>query len=88
MARTNWHTHPTGQILIVTSGVGYYQEKCKPVQIIGEGDVVKIPMAAEHWHGASYDSELVDLAIIPGNPKVGTHRMKPVTDQEYDKPGG
>src|SRR5512133_1668370 len=43
-ARTNWHKHPGGQILLVTDGTGYYQEKGKPAQLIQKGDVVKIPL--------------------------------------------
>jgi quercetin dioxygenase-like cupin family protein len=53
-ARTNWHRHSTGQILLVTDGVSYYQEKDKPIEVIREGDVVKIAKGAEHWHGASH----------------------------------
>ncbi|MEJ7558822.1 MAG: carboxymuconolactone decarboxylase family protein [Pedobacter sp.] len=83
-ARTNWHIHPTGQILVVTSGTGYYQEKGKPVQVIREGDLVKIPFNTEHWHGASHDSEMVHLAIVPGKPETGTFWLKPVNDAEYD----
>jgi len=83
-ARTNWHSHPTGQILIVTSGIGYYQEKGKPVQLIKEGDVIKIPLNKEHWHGASHDTEMVHIAIVPGKPETGTYWLNPVTDKEYD----
>jgi 4-carboxymuconolactone decarboxylase len=83
-ARTNWHIHPTGQILVVTSGTGYYQEKGKPLQVIREGDVVKIPLNTEHWHGASHESEMVHLAIVPGKPETGTFWLKPVSDAEYD----
>ena len=52
-ARSNWHTHPSGQILIVTSGVSYHQIKGQPRQTIKKGDVVKCPANVEHWHGAS-----------------------------------
>src|SRR5688572_1270379 len=52
-ARSNWHTHPSGQILIITDGMGYHQLKGQPVQIIRKGDVVKCPPNVEHWHGAS-----------------------------------
>src|SRR5882672_8578789 len=51
-ARNNWHTHPGGQILIVTDGIGYYQEKGNPIQLLRKGDVVKILPGIEHWHGA------------------------------------
>ncbi len=64
-ARTNWHKHPAGQILLVTEGKGYYQEKDKPVQLIQKGDVVKIPPDTEHWHGAAPNSGLTHIAINP-----------------------
>ncbi|HMI08332.1 MAG TPA: cupin domain-containing protein [Flavobacterium sp.] len=50
-ARNNWHTHPGGQILIVTDGIGYYQEKGKTIQLLHKGDVVKILPDVKHWHG-------------------------------------
>ena len=64
-ARNNWHTHSGGQILIVTDGSGYYQEKGKPIQLIRKGEVVNIPPEVEHWHGASHDSELTHIAVKP-----------------------
>lgn len=63
--RTTWHTHNNGQILIVTEGVGYYQEKGKPFQVIKEGDVVQIPVDIVHWHGASKDKAMRHIAIVP-----------------------
>src|SRR6266542_2045788 len=56
-ARTFWHTHPKGQVLIVTEGEGWYQEKGKPAQAIKKGNVVNIPENTEHWHGASANSK-------------------------------
>lgn len=82
-ARTNWHTHPYGQILIVTEGVGYYQEKGKPVQIINVGDVVKIPVDVEHWHGATQNSPMTHIAIIPSD-KNGAVWMTAVSDEDYN----
>jgi 4-carboxymuconolactone decarboxylase len=83
-ARTNWHRHPYGQILIVTEGIGYYQEKGKPIQVIKTSDVVKIPVNVEHWHGASHHSAMTHIAIVPSDQN-GTIWLKPVTDTEYDK---
>jgi 4-carboxymuconolactone decarboxylase len=84
-ARTNWHRHSTGQILIVVAGVGYYQEKGKPIEIIREGDVVKIGKGVEHWHGASYNSSMTHTAIVPDAENDKTEWLKPVTDDEYNK---
>jgi quercetin dioxygenase-like cupin family protein len=62
-ARTNWHSHQGGQILLVTSGRGYYQEKDKPKQIIRAGDIVKCPPNVLHWHGATPTDSMVHIAI-------------------------
>src|SRR3954470_4029869 len=62
-ARTNWHTHPKGQILLVIEGNGFYQEKGKPAQSIKKGDVVIIPEDLEHWHGASATAGMTHIAI-------------------------
>jgi quercetin dioxygenase-like cupin family protein len=52
-ARSAWHTHPAGQRLIVTSGVGLTQQEGQPVQVIRTGDVVSCPAGVKHWHGAA-----------------------------------
>lgn len=52
-ARSAWHTHPAGQRLIVTSGVGLTQQEGKPVQVIRAGDVISCPADVKHWHGAA-----------------------------------
>ncbi|WP_035673140.1 cupin domain-containing protein [Flavobacterium sp. 83] len=83
-ARNNWHTHPGGQILIVTDGTGYYQEKDKPIQLIQRGDVVKIPADVKHWHGASVDSPLTHIAITASTPKGAVDWLERVTDEEYN----
>jgi len=84
-ARSNWHTHPSGQILIITDGVGYHQIKGQPVQIIRKGDVVKCPPNVEHWHGASADTGLQQLYIVPNTEKGVVNWLQPVTDEEYNK---
>ena len=83
-ARNNWHTHPGGQILIVTDGIGYYQEKSKPVQLLRKGDVVNIPPDVEHWHGASHDNEFTHLAVNPNTQKGIVVWLERVTDDEYN----
>jgi len=61
--RNNWHTHPAGQILLVTDSSGFYQEKNKPARLLTKGDVVIIPSHVEHWHGAAKDSSFTHIVI-------------------------
>lgn len=84
-ARNNWHKHPGGQILLVTGGIGYYQEEGKPARVIRDGDVVKINPDVKHWHGATPDSWLVHIAVITNPPKGDAEWLEPVTDEEYNK---
>lgn len=83
-ARNRWHKHPGGQILLVTDGVGYYQERGQTKKILRKGDVIKCPPNVEHWHGASTGSHFSHLAI--GNSeKEAVVWLLPVTDEEYLK---
>ena len=82
-ARTNWHKHSGGQILLVTAGEGRYQEKGKDIQILKKGDVVKIPPNVEHWHGASPDSEFAHISIEPNIPNNETTWLEAVSDEQY-----
>ena len=82
-ARTKWHLHPGGQILLVTDGVGYYQEKGSPKRILRKGDAVKCPPNIPHWHGASTDNYFVQLAVT-NNHKGATVWLDAVTDEEYN----
>ena len=82
-ARTKWHSHPGGQILLATEGTGYYQEKGSSKRLLRKGDVVKCPSNIAHWHGASHDSHFVQVAIT--NAREGaTVWLHPVTDEEYN----
>ena len=81
-ARTKWHTHPAGQIILAIDGTGYYQEKGSPKVIVKKGDVVKCPADIPHWHGASADTEFVQVAIT-GREKGETVWLEEVTDEEY-----
>ena len=83
-ARSAWHTHPGGQILIATDGIGYYQEKGKPIQLLHKGDVVKIPPGVKHWHGASADSEFTHIAVNTNTQKGIVEWLEKVTDEEYN----
>jgi quercetin dioxygenase-like cupin family protein len=84
-ARSNWHTHPAGQILIITDGVGYYQIEGQPIEIMKKGDVVKFPPNVRHWHGASPDTGVQQLYIIPNTEQGIVEWMEPVSDEEYNK---
>lgn len=84
-ARTHWHTHPRGQVLLVTEGNGFYQEQGKPARSLKKGDVVNIPENTVHWHGASANSLLAHIAITNYKGSENVSWLKPVTDQEYNK---
>lgn len=83
-ARTNWHSHPGGQILFITKGKGYYQAKGEPSQLLHEGDVVEIPRDVVHWHGAAPDSEFAHIAVSLNTDEGGAVWIGPVTDEEYN----
>jgi len=82
-ARTNWHTHPKGQVLIVTEGEGLYQEKGKPSQTIKKGDVINIRENIEHWHGAKQESRMVHLAITNYEGETNAVWLTAVTEEQY-----
>jgi quercetin dioxygenase-like cupin family protein len=81
--RNNWHKHPGGQLLLVTDGKGYYQERGKAAQLLQKGDVVAIPPDVEHWHGAAPDSSFTHIGISPNTQKGDAVWLAPVTDEEY-----
>ena len=78
-ARTHWHTHHRGQVLVVTAGEGRGRARDGSGGRLTAGDVVWIPPGEEHWHGASPDSYMLHLAISLG----GHDWLDPVTDEEY-----
>ena len=82
-ARSNWHSHPAGQILIITDGIGYHQIEGKPIEIIKKGSVVKCPPNVRHWHGASADVGLQQLYIVPNTEKGIVNWQEAVTDEVY-----
>jgi quercetin dioxygenase-like cupin family protein len=82
-ARSNWHTHPLGQTLVVTSGCGFVQSWGGPVREIQPGDVIWCPPGEKHWHGASPTTALTHIAIQEElNGKV-VDWMEKVTDEQY-----
>lgn len=81
-ARLDWHMHPGGQILIITDGVGYYQERGKTKQIVHRGEVVKCLPGVEHWHGAAPKTGVTYIATSPAqNGK--TVWLERVRDEDY-----
>ncbi|MFC0877778.1 cupin domain-containing protein [Saccharicrinis sp. FJH2] len=82
-ARSNWHMHPAGQILIVTAGIGYHQIKGQPIEVIHKGDVVKCPPNVDHWHGASKDASMSHIYLVPNTEKGIVEWKDAVTDEEY-----
>ncbi len=84
--RNNWHIHHKGgQILLVTSGRGYYQEWGKPAQELKAGDVVNIPPEVKHWHGAAKDSWFSHVAIAVPAEGASNEWLEPVSDEEYNR---
>ena len=82
-ARTAWHTHPLGQTLIVTSGLGWAQSDSRPVEEIHPGDVVWFSPGEKHWHGASPTSAMTHIAIQEALDGKVVEWMEHVTDQEF-----
>lgn len=82
-ARTNWHTHPLGQILIVTDGTGRVQRDGGPVEQIAAGDVVRFAPDERHWHGAAPDSAMTHIAIHEAIGGSAVTWLEPVSDADY-----
>ncbi len=82
-ARTNWHTHPLGQTLIVTSGLGWVQLEGQPVQEIRPGDIVWIAPGERHWHGATATTAMSHIAIAESQDGKAVEWMEPVTDEQF-----
>jgi quercetin dioxygenase-like cupin family protein len=82
-ARTAWHTHPLGQTLIVTSGVGRAQRWGGPVEEIRSGDVVWIPPGEKHWHGAAPTTAMTHIAVQEKLDGKVVDWLEHVTDDQY-----
>lgn len=82
-AKLNWHTHPGGQILMITEGAGYYQERGTPVKIVRKGDVIKCLPNVEHWHASTPKSEFSYVATTNNHAKGRTLWLEPVSEKEY-----
>src|SRR5713226_718735 len=84
-ARSAWHTHPLGQILIVTDGTGWIQQWGGPIQEIRTGDVIWIPAGVKHWHGATPNTSMTHIAIQEQLNGKAVEWMEKVTDEQYRK---
>ncbi|TLY91169.1 MAG: cupin domain-containing protein [Gammaproteobacteria bacterium] len=82
-ARSNWHTHPLGQTLIVTSGCGFVQSWGGPIRVIGPGDVVWCPPGEKHWHGASPTTSMTHIAIQEELNGRVVDWLEKVSDEQY-----
>ncbi|HVO67867.1 MAG TPA: carboxymuconolactone decarboxylase family protein [Syntrophales bacterium] len=82
-ARTAWHTHPFGQILIVTAGTGWIQQWGGPIEEIRQGDVVCIPPGLKHWHGATATTGMTHIALQELLEDKAADWMEKVSDEQY-----
>jgi quercetin dioxygenase-like cupin family protein len=82
-ARSAWHTHPVGQVLIVTAGMGWVQREGGPVEEIRPGDVVRIPPGLRHWHGATPTTGMTHIALQEHADGQAVEWMEKVTDAQY-----
>ncbi len=82
-ARTAWHTHPLGQTLLVTAGLGYVQREGGAREEISPGDVVWIAPGEKHWHGAAATTAMTHVAILEMLDGKDADWMEKVTDEQY-----
>lgn len=82
-ARTAWHTHPAGQTLIVTAGLGHVQREGGPIEQIRPGDVVWFPAGEKHWHGAAATVAMTHIAIQESIDGSTVTWLEKVTDAQY-----
>ncbi|CAN1534737.1 COG1917 Uncharacterized conserved protein, contains double-stranded beta-helix domain [Paracoccaceae bacterium] len=87
-ARTNWHTHPLGQTLIITAGRGRVQRAGGPVVEVLPGDVVWFSPGERHWHGAAPDAAMTHIAVQAALDGVTVDWNDPVADADYLTPPG
>lgn len=82
-ARTDWHTHPLGQVLIVTFGCGRVQRWGGPIEEIRPGDVVRIDPDEKHWHGAAPTTAMTHIALLEEFNGKAADWMEKVSDEQY-----
>jgi quercetin dioxygenase-like cupin family protein len=84
-ARTRWHTHPAGQTIIITHGLGRVQREGGPVEEVKPGDVIFFEPKEKHWHGASLQNGMVHTAITETVDGKAVDWLEPVTDEQYQQ---
>jgi 4-carboxymuconolactone decarboxylase len=84
-AHTNWHTHPLGQLLIVTAGNGWVQANGEPARMIKTGDTVWIGPGVKHWHGAARETAMTHVAVSEALDGKSVDWLEPVSDREYSE---
>ena len=84
-ARTAWHTHPLGQTLIITSGVGWVQRESGRIEEVRAGDVVWFPPGEKHWHGATPTTAMTHTAIQESLNGKNVDWLEKVNDEQYRK---
>lgn len=82
-ARTAWHTHPLGQTLIVTAGLGRAQRWGGPIEEIRPGDAVWFPPGEKHWHGAAPATGMSHISIVEKCDGVSAEWLEKVSDEQY-----
>ena len=82
-ARSSWHTHEGGQILIATDGIGYHQIEGQPVEVLYPGDVAFCPPGVKHWHGGSADTSFAHIAVNTNPERPGVEWFDILSDKEY-----
>jgi len=82
-ARTAWHTHPLGQTLVITAGLGWVQREGDPIEEVRPGDVVWFPPGEKHWHGATSTTAMTHIAIHEQLDGKAVDWLEHVTDEQY-----
>ena len=83
-ARTNWHTHPKGQTIVITDGSGLVQRWGGPLEAVNPGDVVFFHPGEKHWHGAAPTVSMTHIAVVEHDERgVSADWLEPVTDEQY-----
>lgn len=82
-ARSAWHTHPLGQILVITAGCGWTQCEGGPIEVIRAGDVIWCPPGHRHWHGATPTTAMTHIAVQEHLDGKAVEWMEHVTDEQY-----